>query len=70
MEKRNGSDNEDRARGVIAISLKAGCMTEEEGWAIYREGLEGIVGSISDLVGIYPIRRGRWRTSHVMKWVW
>jgi len=42
MEKQNGASNEEKARGVIAIALKARCMTEEEGWKIYREGIEGI----------------------------
>ena len=42
MEKQNGASNEERARGVIALALNTGCMSEEEGWKIYREGLDGI----------------------------
>lgn len=42
MEKRNGIDNEEKARSMIALALKSGCMSEEEGWKIYREGLDGI----------------------------
>lgn len=42
MEKKNGADNEVKAQNVIALAIKTDCMSEEEGWKIYREGVEGI----------------------------
>ena len=48
MEKRGKDDDdgrddrENRARRIISIALKVDCMFEEEGWKIYREGVEGV----------------------------